>query len=299
MGCCLTVAACYLRRQRKHDRHSALNPEDIVQLGPLAIALDRLVAIALILAFLSGLDWIVRRYRVKAWQPAFLALFAGLVAARIGHVWEYRESYALEPIAALQAWLGGWNWLAGVAAAAVVIALTLRSPRSASAALGLLGALSLIWLGFVSLGGDRPALRLPPDLVLERLATAEGAAGPLRLSDLRGRPAVINLWATWCPPCRREMPMLTQTARTEQRVAIVMANQGEKAEQVSTYLRSQGLDPAHVALDPSGQLGSMVKLGALPTTIFVDREGKVRQVHTGEINRVQLDIAIRALDRAS
>lgn len=59
-----------------------MNPDNIIQIGPLALALDRLVAVGLMLAFLTALDWIVRRYRVAAWQPAGVALLAGLVAAR-------------------------------------------------------------------------------------------------------------------------------------------------------------------------------------------------------------------------
>jgi thiol-disulfide isomerase/thioredoxin len=273
-----------------------LSPHDIIEIGPLALALDRLVAVALILAFLTALDWIIRRYRVTAWQSAVLAVFAGLLAARAGHVWLYRESFALEPVAALQIWLGGWDWRFGVGAAGIALILTFRQPRPVAAGLAALGALSLIWAGFLSLGADKPALRLPQGLVLEGAPPETGSASVWRIGQLRGRPLVINLWATWCPPCRREMPMLTQAAKAERRATILLVNQGERPAQISAFLRAQGLDLAHVALDPSGLLGEMTGAEALPTTLFIDSDGTVRQVHAGEITRVQLDIAIRALE---
>lgn len=280
-----------------HDRQGTLNPNDIIQIGPLALALDRLVAVSLMLTFLTALDWIVRRYRVAAWQPAGLALLAGLVAARAGHVWQYRESYALEPVAALQAWLGGWNWHAGVAAAGLVLIVTLRRRKPVLAGLGVLAGLTLAWAGFLAAGESKSSLRLPQTLTLERVAAETAPLPPWRIGDLRGRPIVLNLWATWCPPCRREMPMLTQAAATERRAEILLVNQGEASAQITAFLRAQGLDPAHVASDPSGLLSEMTGAGALPTTLFIASDGTVRQVHTGEINRVQLDIAIRALER--
>ena len=274
-----------------------MNPDDIIQIGPLALALDRLVAVALLLAFLTALDWIVRRYRVDAWHPAAVAILAGLVAARASHVWQHRESYALEPVAALQAWLGGWDWRAGVAATGLVLLLTMRRRKPVLAGLGVLGSLTLTWAGFLAAGESKTSLRLPQTLTLERVAAEPGTLPPWQIGDLQGRPIVLNLWATWCPPCRREMPMLTRAAATERRAEILLVNQGETPAQITAFLRAQGLDPAHVASDPSGLLSEMTGAGALPTTLFIASDGTVRQVHTGEITRVQLDIAIRSLER--
>lgn len=274
-----------------------MNPDDIIQIGPLALALDRLVAVALLLAFLTALDWIVRRYRVDAWYPAAVAILTGLVAARASHVWQHRESYALEPVAALQAWLGGWDWRAGVAATGLVLLLTMRRRKPVLAGLGVLGGLTLAWAGFLAAGENKSLLRLPQALTLERVAAEPGTLPPWQIGDLQGRPIVLNLWATWCPPCRREMPMLTRAAATERRAEILLVNQGETPAQITAFLRAQGLDPAHVASDPSGLLSEMTGAGALPTTLFIASDGTVRQVHTGEITRVQLDIAIRSLER--
>lgn len=274
-----------------------MNPDNIIQIGPLALALDRLVAVGLMLAFLTALDWIVRRYRVAAWQPAGVALLAGLVAARAGHVWQYRESYALEPVAALQAWLGGWDWRAGLAATGLVLLLTMRRRKPVLAGLGVLGGLTLAWAGFLAAGENKSLLRLPQALTLERVAAEPGTLPPWQIGDPQGRPIVLNLWATWCPPCRREMPMLTRAAATERRAEILLVNQGETPAQITAFLRAQGLDPAHVASDPSGLLSEMTGAGALPTTLFIASDDTIRQVHTGEITRVQLDIAIRSLER--
>src|SRR3546814_8297235 len=67
---------------------------------------------------------------------------------------------------------------------------------------------------------------------------------------------------------------------------------------LSAFLEGQGLEPRHVALDPEGVLGVLTGAPALPTTLFIAADGTVRQTHVGEISRVQLDIAIRALSRA-
>lgn len=269
-----------------------MNPNDIIQIGPLAMALDRLVAVGLFLAFLAGMDWIVRRYRVPSWHPAALALLAGLVGARAAYVWAHRESFALDPVVALQAWLGGWVWSAGVATAALALIVTLRKARTIAAGLGLLAALSAIWWAFAEGLGPRAPSMLPTGL---RFDMAQG--GSITAGDMRGRPAVLNLWASWCPPCRREMPMLIDAAASERRAVILLVNQGETPAQLHAFLQGQGLPPRHVALDQEGVLGALTGSPALPTTLFVTADGTILQTHVGEISRVQLDIAIRALSQ--
>lgn len=265
-----------------------MNPQDVIQIGPVALALDRLVALVLIAGFIAAIDRIVQHWRIRAWHPAVLAVIGGLVSARIGHVWQYRESYALDPAAVLQAWLGGWHWVAGVAGAALVLVASLRRQRAVMAALLVLGQLSGLWAIFLAIGQDRPMIRLPQGVALEQVP-----AGVATLPA--GQPLVINLWATWCPPCRRELPMLASAAASERRAAIVLVDQGEDGAAVAAFLRRQQLDPLHVMLDPSGQLGAWAGAKALPTTLFVDAGGNVRQVHMGEITRVQLDIGIRTI----
>lgn len=274
-----------------------MTPNDIIQIGSLAIALDRLVAVGLILTFLGGVDWIVRRFHVRSWQPAWLALLAGVVGARVTYVWIHRESFSLDPMVSLQVWLGGWIWSAGAVSATLALAITLRKPRPVAAGLGLLAVLSAVWWAFSEGQGPRTPILLPAGLRFEMAQGDRTRDGSITADDLRGRPAVLNLWASWCPPCRREMPMLTDTAASEGRAAILLVNQGETPGRIGAFLQGQSLSPRHVVLDQESTLGVLAGSPALPTTLFIAADGTIQQTHVGEISRVQLDIAIRALSR--
>lgn len=275
-----------------------MNPGDIIRIGPLAVAADRLVALVLIMVFVAGVDHLVRRFArgggAAAGQgagqgAAMAALLAGLVAARAAHVWLHRASFALDPAAALFVWLGGWWWPAGVAAAALVLFAMLKRTAPRLAALGLLTALAAVWTLLVERPSPTPALRLPADLPI---AMVDGGTVPA--GALRGRPLVLNLWASWCPPCRREMPMLVAAAARERRARIILVNQGEAARRVQAFLAAEALSSRAVALDPAGRIGALVGAPALPTTLVVAPDGTVRQIRVGELSRVELDIAIRA-----
>jgi thiol-disulfide isomerase/thioredoxin len=115
----------------------------------------------------------------------------------------------------------------------------------------------------------------------------------VRLAEFRGRPVILNLWATWCPPCRRETPMLVRAAGEAAAVPIVLVNQGEGREVVLRYITSEGLGSAPFALDPDSTLTALTGSRALPTTLLLDGQGTVRAVHMGEISRVQIDVLRR------
>ncbi|MBB5985080.1 TlpA family protein disulfide reductase [Sphingobium lignivorans] len=268
---------------------------NILHIGPVMVPLDRLVALALMLLFLTACEWRLRRDgRRSAFWPGLLALAAGLIAARGAYVWQHRVSFALDPIAALHVWLGGWSWSAGVVAAGAVLVLSLRRARPAAQGLALLAALTLLWAGFERLAPRDPPLMLPASLAFERL---DGDS--LTLGDVRGGPVVLNLWATWCPPCRRELPMLVQAAAEPGMPPVLLVDQGEEAGHVRHFLETERLSTAPVLLDPDSRLGEITGGKALPTTLFVDGDGVVRHSHVGQISRVQLDIALRTLRAGS
>ena len=107
-----------------------MNPDDVVSLGPLVLALDRVVALGLFAVFLWAIDWIVRRHGAGRASLGWWALAAGLIAARLDYVAVHRASFALEPLEALRVWLGGWTWFTGVIAALAVLGGRLGRTRA-------------------------------------------------------------------------------------------------------------------------------------------------------------------------
>ncbi len=122
------------------------------------------------------------------------------------------------------------------------------------------------------IGGQMPALTLP------------ALRGPdVSLTALRGKDVLVNVWATWCGPCRREMPALGKLTRAMgPRLTVVAIDQGEDAQVVNAYVRQFGVD-FPVYLDRQQRVGTMMHLVGLPSSFFVDRSGVVRDAVDGEM----------------
>jgi thiol-disulfide isomerase/thioredoxin len=105
------------------------------------------------------------------------------------------------------------------------------------------------------------------------------------LKDLSNQKVVINLWATWCGPCRREMPMLEQAARQNPDVRFLFVNQGESAATIENYLRQEGLDLSQwIRLDPNSTMSAQFQTRGLPTTLFFNGNA-LQRTQVGEISR--------------
>jgi thiol-disulfide isomerase/thioredoxin len=111
----------------------------------------------------------------------------------------------------------------------------------------------------------------------------------VRLTDFVGKPTVINLWASWCPPCRREMPAMQHSQAGNPDVNFVFVNQGEEHPAVVEYLSRQRLVLRNVLLDPQGSAGAALGSGALPTTLFFDARGRLVSARLGELSSATLD----------
>lgn len=170
------------------------------------------------------------------------------------------------------------------------------------AMLVVLGACALLLIALASgCGSDEPVARAPtPAQAREALA---GAPPPLaalhrqaaellgggedayeeRVAALRGRPVVVNAWASWCDPCAREMPLFARAAvRFGRRVAFLGLNAGDKRPAAEAFLREHWV-PYPSYEDPDDRIARDigVRVG-LPTTVFYDRDGEVAYVKQGE-----------------
>jgi cytochrome c biogenesis protein CcmG/thiol:disulfide interchange protein DsbE len=119
------------------------------------------------------------------------------------------------------------------------------------------------------------------------LQTPDGRT--LQLSDYRGQVVLLNTWATWCPPCRDEMPDLEAYYRKRQADGFVVlaVNSQESAETVAAFLEKNDFT-FPVLLDPDGVVMKHYGIRGLPTSFFIDRDGTVRGVWSGQLSPERL-----------
>lgn len=258
---------------------------DTLRLGPLALSWGVLFLFA---GWWLG-TWVHERAaRRQGLVPGPHAWRLGLVAllvARLGFVLQYPAEYAAAPWSVIDIRDGGWAPWCGLAAALAYVAVLAwrRSPWRRTVATGLAAGAGLWLVGLAAQHWSGPG---PAPLPQWQGVALD--ASTIALPELRGQPVVINLWATWCPPCRREMPVLRQARAQHPQVRFLWVNQGESPATVLQYAAQHHLPPAQVLLDERQELGRLLRSSALPTTVFVDGQGRQSALRVGELSAATL-----------
>jgi peroxiredoxin len=161
------------------------------------------------------------------------------------------------------------------------------------------GVVALFWLGQQSkqstASASNPAAdhqgRVAPDFTLY---SPQGQS--ISLSDYAGQVILVNTWATWCPPCKAEMPTLNAFYEEHQQEGFVVlaVNSREDTDTVKRFIEQNGFS-FPVLLDTRAEVMKRYNVLGLPTTFVIDREGFIQYVHTGEISRQQLEEVILPL----
>ena len=139
-------------------------------------------------------------------------------------------------------------------------------------------------LGVLVQGGEAPNPgERPPDFAM---LLPDGRY--TTLAELRGRPVLINFWATWCSPCRAEIPALLDAAQAYPELAVLAVNVSESAVQVSRFAEQFRMK-VPVVIDPQGVISNLYGVSGLPTTVFLDPKGRVLAVRPGAIDRSVID----------
>lgn len=114
----------------------------------------------------------------------------------------------------------------------------------------------------------------------------------VRLADSRGKPTVVNFFASWCTPCRKEMPALQQVSdRLSGKVAFMGVDHQDNRDSAAELLKDTGVKYP-TGYDPDGKVAKAYGLFGMPTTLFVSADGRVLETHTGELSRSALEDAI-------
>ena len=104
-------------------------------------------------------------------------------------------------------------------------------------------------------------------------------AGPIRrLSELRGRTVVVNFWATWCEPCREEMPALDRAAAADPTLVVLALDLDEDAAKIDAFLESYGIRRLEAVLDAGKKVATRYGVVGLPSTFFIGPDGTVRHL---------------------
>ncbi len=131
---------------------------------------------------------------------------------------------------------------------------------------------------------NRPA----PQLALPRLDTG----AELRLDALRDRPVIVNFWAVWCAPCRRELPALEAFVRQHNMpgdIQVLAVNVGDEAKQVRDFLAEIDVHAMTILLDQESLASDAWGAFGLPASFLIDRAGRIRAVRTGELTAADLE----------
>jgi len=219
------------------------------------------------------------------------AAAAGLLAARLVFVGMAWPAYAAAPWTLLDLRDGGWHAPSGAAALLAMLAVQAWRRRAWRRPLAwgtLAGA--LLWAGGALGLGVYRASPLPPIM----LEAADGRRADLR-TLARGQPTVVNLWASWCAPCRVEMPVLAAAQVQHPGVRFLFVNQGEADAPIARYLASQPFRLEGVWRDPASALGPAIGSSGLPTTLFIDADGRVVARHFGPLSAGSLAGRLTAL----
>jgi thiol-disulfide isomerase/thioredoxin len=115
------------------------------------------------------------------------------------------------------------------------------------------------------------------------------SGGPTRLTALRGKPVVLNFWATWCKPCLAEMPRLEQTARDNPGIAFYEIDLDEDGAKVRGFFDSLEITYLVPLIDVGSVVARAYGLGqGVPTTFFIDADGVIRAASLGEMDTVKI-----------
>ncbi|MBW4035367.1 MAG: TlpA family protein disulfide reductase [Proteobacteria bacterium] len=284
----------------------------VISLGGLLIQTPRLI----LFVFAAMTIWLTNRLsrRGRVSEGALggyveRMFLIGVLGARFAYVAENFSAYRQHIVSALFIWQPGYTPWAGFVFGLSYLGWTawrrkISAPQIRVIAMVGIPLTMLYGVSLATIGRFVPADRLHPGSSLPRVGLRTLNGLPVNLADLRGQPTVVNIWATWCLPCREEMPLLSHTFAKRQKgnLKMVGVDLAEPARRVRLFLTSTPVhypvwvDPPSVnhqnARSPSTSLFARTGGFAVPTTIFIDRKGVIRSIYVGKLTAAILAIKL-------
>ena len=253
-----------------------------ISLGPFSIPTSTALSILFITVFLTTAFLLSRAQddQKRVTDSVFNAVIIGFITARLVFVISFWEIYQQSWLSIIDIRDGGFKnsigWIAGV----TVLVVSNQGQRSL---MKHYIKASLLALTVVL-----------PLYVVNTLSTQNKTYSDIVITDnnvmgeFEGRPLVINIWASWCPPCRREMPVLEAAQNENRHIQFVFLNQQEAPSRVQQYLSKNALYLDNIFFDFMGEASARLGAFGLPTTLFFDANGKLIATHIGELSSASL-----------
>jgi len=144
----------------------------------------------------------------------------------------------------------------------------------------------LVAVSLLMAAGINTAVALPPaGKPAPDFALKSDSGRNIRLSELRGQVVLINFWATWCPPCRQELPQLNDiyTRHRSTGFMLLAVNVDDKRADAEAMIKRLGLR-FPTLFDEAKKVAALYRVDTMPSTLLVDRDGRVRYVHRGYLS---------------
>lgn len=267
----------------------------VITLGPLSMDASLLFSLLALMVMFFVVGYLEKKQKIKVETRLWLLVLLAAIVGRGVFVARFWPHYHNDWLAILNVRDGGFSWQAALGFGAVTILIwILKKPVVRRILLSGVAAGVVVWLvsfSVFTLLKSEPVMQMP---VVE-LRTLDQE--PVGLTQFKGKPIVLNLWASWCPPCRREMPVLQHAQKTNTDVHFVFANQAESAELVKDYLDTEGLELDNVLLDLQTQVAHLVQSRGLPTTLFIDAQGNIQTYRIGELSNASLSSHLKDLKK--
>lgn len=257
-----------------------------VNIGPFAFQMAHILVLAC--AFVAiAVGWLVGRKReIGISNVMFDMALVAVPTGRAVFVATWFSVYRDSPWSVFDIRDGGLEmWTALIAALLMAVWRIRQRPALLKPLfVGLLAGISAWTIFYVTGWSGTP---LPQTLPAISLVEMDGRTKPL-LTPADGRAMVVNMWATWCPPCQREMPALARAQSKHTNVSFVFVNQGESLDVVRRYLHMLPFHLDHVLVDEGNLLGKAMDSTALPMTLIYGANGMLVYSHQGLISEAVL-----------
>ncbi|NNP71724.1 redoxin [Acinetobacter defluvii] len=271
---------------------------EAIHLGPFMLPFPLLLVLfGLLIVYAVGKilekkqQWSVQTWRTFS-DSLWTMLWVGLIAARLVFVLLNLDVYLASPIDIIKVQDKGFHLYGGVIAGVAWFLWKNRTFKLENKVI-FVTIFTLICALSLGLSQWQKPQSFYPNMQFNSLEQQQ-----ISLKQFVGKPTVINLWASWCPPCHREMPVLAQAQNDFKQVNFVMLNQGESVEKVQAYLSKNQFSFHNVLFDTQGELAKEMKMFGLPSTLFFNAQGQLVDRHMGELSPAMLQQYLKKISNS-